>query len=365
MILTFERLRSHLKARKDLRRQPWSRRGRWAPGVDGLEERLVLSTLSSISGNFNGTAIPAGDSVWFSSVAKVQGAHSSPVTIDVTDQTISFTANGTAYTLSVPNTSLVLSPTATSATTTYDAASKTWETTAPVSLGGNVFLGGVSFPNANGLPGGIKNVTWQGSFSTDTAGINLNWQWAASGYSQFGTDLASLGVKPVDDNQLSGYKNSDHAGTPENFESFVVGGATGGGGSNFTGSYSSTASVTPSVGLPVVAASLSGYVTGTGGEPLAGVTVDLIGTDGQGNAVNLSVMTDVYGHYIFNGLAAGTYEIEEPQYFGTTLNTASTGTVNGVLDGTAVPGVGIQQITLNNGDNGINYVFGRTFIPPA
>jgi len=38
------------------------------------------------------------------------------------------------------------------------------------------------------------------------------------------------------------YKNSDHAGTPENFKTFVVGGATGGGGSNFTGSYSATGS---------------------------------------------------------------------------------------------------------------------------
>jgi hypothetical protein len=46
----------------------------------------------------------------------------------------------------------------------------------------------------------------------------------------------------VDDNQASIYKNSDHAGTPENFKASVTGGATGGGGSNFTGSYSATGS---------------------------------------------------------------------------------------------------------------------------
>ena len=50
-------------------------------------------------------------------------------------------------------------------------------------------------------------------------------------------------MKPVDDNQASVYQNSDHAGTPENFKSFVTGGARGGGGSNFTGSYSATAAV--------------------------------------------------------------------------------------------------------------------------
>jgi len=55
------------------------------------------------------------------------------------------------------------------------------------------------------------------------------------------------GVKPVDDNQTSNYQNSDHAGTPESFKASVTGGATGGGGSNYTGSYSPTVSVTPVV----------------------------------------------------------------------------------------------------------------------
>ena len=61
-------------------------------------------------------------------------------------------------------------------------------------------------------------------------------------YTTFDTTYNELGVKPVDDNQASQYKNSDHAGTPENFKAYVIGGATGGGGSNFTGSYSGTGS---------------------------------------------------------------------------------------------------------------------------
>jgi hypothetical protein len=52
-------------------------------------------------------------------------------------------------------------------------------------------------------------------------------------------------VKPVDDNKASAYKNSDHAGTPESFKAFVTGGARGGGGSNYTGSWSGTDGVTP------------------------------------------------------------------------------------------------------------------------
>jgi hypothetical protein len=70
----------------------------------------------------------------------------------------------------------------------------------------------------------------------------VNWQWGAAAYTSFSMAYNSLGVKPVDDNKASQYKNSDHAGTPENFKTFVVGGARGGGGSNFTGSYSGTGS---------------------------------------------------------------------------------------------------------------------------
>lgn len=39
---------------------------------------------------------------------------------------------------------------------------------------------------------------------------------------------------------MNPFPNSDHAGTPECWKSFVVGGAHGGGGSTFTGSYSGT-----------------------------------------------------------------------------------------------------------------------------
>jgi len=85
-------------------------------------------------------------------------------------------------------------------------------------------------------------VKWSASFTTDTPGVTMNWQWAAAVYTSFDTDSNNLGVKPVDDNHASVYQNSDHAGTPENFETFVTGGATGGGGSNFTGSYSGTGS---------------------------------------------------------------------------------------------------------------------------
>jgi hypothetical protein len=200
-----------------------------------------------ITSNFNGTAIPPGDWIWFTSALKVHGLGSQPVTVGFTGS-IQFTLNGIPHIVPVPGALVTFSPVVTQATTVFSSGQ--WVTMVPLSgLAGNVFLDGVALqaPFPTGLPGGIHGVTWQGMFFSMTTGISAQWQWAAAVYADvnFGADYTLLGVKPVDDNKASAYQNSDHAGTPENFKSSVVGGATGGGGSNFTGSYSGTAACTP------------------------------------------------------------------------------------------------------------------------
>ena len=202
---------------------------------------------SSIASNFNGTGIPAGDSIWFSSVFKASGLGSQPVRIFLRSASVQFTAAANTYKLPVPDATITLSPTATSATTAYDPSRNEWITSVPSSgLAGNTLLSGMTLAvPAGGLPGGINPVTWSGTFYSDTAGVSINWQWAAAVYTSFGTDYRTLQVKPVDDNSASLYKNSDHAGTPEAYKSFVTGGARGGGGSNYTGSYSATTSIVP------------------------------------------------------------------------------------------------------------------------
>jgi len=198
---------------------------------------------SSISSNFNGTPIAAGNYIWFNSVVKASGLGSKPVTLRLDASTITFTANSVPYTLNVPNALITFDPAVTQATTTFDNGTNTWKTTVPSSgLAGNTFLSGLAFKVPTNFPGGIKPVTWNGTFTTDTPGISFQWKWGAAVYTSFSSDYNALGVKPVDDNKASQYKNSDHAGTPENFKSFVIGGARGGGGSNFTGSYSGTGS---------------------------------------------------------------------------------------------------------------------------
>ncbi len=216
----------------------------------GSTHALLQSTVtgeSSIASNFNGTAIPGGSFIWFSSVFKASGLGSQPVRVFLRSASLQFTAGGATYNLPVPDATITISPSATSATTSFDSSKNAWITNLPsTGLAGNSFLSGMTFPvPANGLPGGINPVTWSGTFYSDTSGVSINWQWAAAVYTSFGGDYRTLNVKPVDDTSASVYKNSDHAGTPEAYKTFVTGGARGGGGSNYTGSYSATASVLP------------------------------------------------------------------------------------------------------------------------
>ena len=199
---------------------------------------------TSIQSNFNGTAIPAGDYIWFSSVLKVQGLPSGQsATVVFQNQSITFTANGQPYTLSVPDGQVQLSAGATSATTSYAGS---WLTMVPSNASGNAFLTGVALQvPAGGLPGGINPVTWSGELLVTSASVPLTvqWQWAAAVYTSFTQNYNQLGVKATDDTHFPPYQNADHAGTPENYKSFVTGGARGGGGSNYTGSLSGTANV--------------------------------------------------------------------------------------------------------------------------
>jgi hypothetical protein len=236
------RARSAVKAARHARKP-------FRPAVNVLEERAVPSASSSITANFNGTAIPAGDTVWFNSSFTAGGLpKSAPVTLHVVNAAIDFTAGGTPYHVAVPNGVIVLTPGATSATASFDPTDNDWDVSAPSAGTGGVFMGGVALSVPNGLPGGIKNVTWSASFWSDTAGITVNWNWAAAAYKNFSTDYNALGVKPVDNNTLSAYHNGDQSDTPEAFKAAVVAGGTGGGGNNYTGNFTPGKAVNATLG---------------------------------------------------------------------------------------------------------------------
>jgi hypothetical protein len=102
------------------------------------------------------------------------------------------------------------------------------------------------------FPTGIENVTFSASFTTDTPGVTLQWQWGAAVYnSSFSTTYANssnnnlLGVNPEDGS--ADMHGTDAAGTPEAFKNDVVFGGTGGGLTNYTGYLSTAAGVVPTL----------------------------------------------------------------------------------------------------------------------
>ncbi len=211
------------------------------------------SAQSANDSNFNGTPINGGDYVWFNANFTATGIPSSGATVTLTNSTISFAEGGTQYQLTVPNAQIVFSPSATCSSTTFSTMTNTWTTTVPVKGDDEIFLTGLAWPvPVAGLAGGINPVSWEGTFSTNGAsGVSIQWKWGAAVYSNFTTDYNALAVKSGHQTAC-GQNNGDHAGTPEGlnnmdqpWKQFVLGGARGGGGSNWTGSWSSTQNVSP------------------------------------------------------------------------------------------------------------------------
>jgi SdrD B-like domain len=290
-------------------------------------------------------------------------------TIRVSEGTIT-NAN---FSVAVPKAEITFTPLALTTVTSFDSATNTWLTTTPANgLSGNVFLAGAALPAPAGLPGGIKAVTWTANFTSDTPGLTVTWKWAAAVYTHFNTDMNALGVKPVDSLLGSKYINLHNAGTPENYRSYVTGGARGNGGSNYTGSYSANKNVNPDLPPPPTGISLSGSVYidadsngihDDGEAGIADVILNLSGTDAQGNSVTRTVHTDADGHYTFANLPAGTYQVfeEQPNYQD---GWETIGTVGGETRGELLENDMIGNIALGNGDVGIGYDFGEVTSRP-
>jgi hypothetical protein len=199
----------------------------------------------------------------------------------------------------------------------------------------NNLLGGLGGQATKGLTSGtVNNITWTADFSTDTAGISVNWEWAAAVYKNFTPDESTLQVKTVGSGQLDTYQNSDPPGTPENFKHYVTGGAMGNGGTNWTGSPTSGTTVQPEVLAPTGNAVISGqvdYYNPTMEIPQTPSSGDTVTLTNAAGSVVATATTDANGNYSFGNLPAGTYTVSEC-YGGTsetvTVSASGTTTVN-------------------------------------
>jgi hypothetical protein len=209
---------------------------------------------TSIASNFNGTSVTNPEYIWFTAhMTDLTGLPAAGGTLFFTNQTITIvdaSLPGGVVALSVPNGSITIDPFASGASITFDAGGSH---TTVVNKSNDPILSALAYA----VPGGGVNlsganpVTWQGTMSLSwvpTTTVTMNWQWAAAAYLPFTTNYAALGALPID--------GAYQSGTPLNYISdaqacinvgagnnCLVGGARGGGGSNYTGSNSGTAHV--------------------------------------------------------------------------------------------------------------------------
>jgi len=216
----------------------------------------TCSKTSSITNGFSGSWIQSGGSVWFTANFSAQGIPRAGATVTFTNSTISFVANGVSYNLPVPNGQVIFSPSASTVTTTFNSLTNTWDTISPVSGDDELFLTALSWPvPAAGLPGGVNNVKWTGTFGASPSNVNITigWKWCAAAYSNFTSAYNTLGVKASHSYSCgyNNYKSGDHAGTCEgndNNNNPWKNHVCGGGNNNYTGSCSNVTYVQLSCG---------------------------------------------------------------------------------------------------------------------
>jgi hypothetical protein len=255
---------------------------------------------NSICCGFN-SKNPGSGWLWFN--ANVGGNPGQNCTLYCQNASVTLNCwNGQSYTYPVPNGTIHFSSTCTVATNWFDGTN--WNTTLPSSGDGQIFLSGCGIPWQSAFAG-CQNVCWTGVFSCDTPGLSFNWQWGAACYANNQPAYASMAPKaclqtPCPNGQY--YSASDNAGTPENNKTYCVGGGTGLGGGNYTGSWSgadttctfAAGTVLPPV-LKGVPASDNLGINPTNIPTLAGVQAEVTATDTCSPApvyVTMSVSTN-------------------------------------------------------------------------
>jgi hypothetical protein len=209
------------------------------PVVSALHPDACAATSTSV--NFNGTPISKGSWLLFSSVLSEQGTKGA-LRLAVRQSFVTFSVGQTHYRIEGPNMDLALDS-GKSVRLSFPAYGDHWRMIAPYAASGSDFLNSIAYQVANHLPGSITNVTWSAKFyGRDDRPIK--WRWGAAVYTKLSNRYGALKTEPLTDPRYPPH-NTDRAGTPEAFKQYVIGGGTGDGGKNYTGSMGSAVTVTP------------------------------------------------------------------------------------------------------------------------
>ena len=214
------------------------------------------SALTPITYNVHETNT-IGEIAWFNShLTALKG------TIPTSDFQIFITGGQITFgpsTLSVPDAVITFSSTANCSSTTFNTTLNRWETTIPLSSASKadeIFAAGLAYEIPSGFPQNVNNVTWSADISASAPGIVATWQYGASNWltqnngstfpalseSPFVPDYNGMEVNAAHNAPTCYGTANDHAGAPEfaGRQNVLTGGGSGGGGSNWTGSWSST-----------------------------------------------------------------------------------------------------------------------------
>ena len=211
---------------------------------------VTAQTPSTITSSFNSTAVGGDNWLWINArmtSINFNGASASApvVRVYVTGASLSFndTATGLSYSIPLPNEVLTFS--GGTLTSSVAFGSSKWNADFPkpgsTTSASSPFLTGLAYQlSPAGISGGISPVSMTALFSADQAGVSFNWNWSVAAYSQMSSDPNSLGVTPADGAGMQ-------SGTPRNVTQYLIAGGRGGGAPNYTGTTTSTLSVTPAV----------------------------------------------------------------------------------------------------------------------
>ena len=230
-----------------------------SPTVAGAQAQNAPSCTSAIQVLFDKygmTHIPAGSTIWFTSVLKaVHNADgstiTSPIRIDVNQSRVTF--GGWPYVITMPDSAIVLDPSVSVPRRLWSGPEKLNVAYSPSQVSQEALFDALPYEAPEPfIPRASGPVTWTATFAASRPGITIDWAWSAAAYSQFGP-VGTFQLKPLSgpiaqvDPQAGPpdlYDNADPAGTAEAYKQYVIAGAMGSGAPEYTGARSETASVT-------------------------------------------------------------------------------------------------------------------------
>ncbi|KAK3899980.1 hypothetical protein C8A05DRAFT_36395 [Staphylotrichum tortipilum] len=190
----------------------------------------ACATNVCFSTQFNSQPIPAGATVWLSAAFKPKFGTTAGSTATVGFVNTRVLINGLPVSPAPPHSFISLDASLQTCSVAALTPSNTWQTTAPLPGSGNTFFSAVGIPVPAGSSWAKAKVSWCGDI---VAPGQIAVQIAAAVYNP----ACEMGVaNPEACETHTGY----HAGVPTGCLGGLVAGGTGGGGSNWSGSLSST-----------------------------------------------------------------------------------------------------------------------------